>query len=687
MIQKRLTYVTPIQARRLAVRSALDRGLPQTTALQEGIRAQQSGLSYTPQIRFDQPGLEPRAVSESPSVSFGRQLSTALNTQPRTPFNISPQVPQATQLAMANSDYASPLGESFENVLSAPQSQQRRLPSGFSSTPSAFQMQLQEIIKNRMGSRGIDLTTGIGNVANSIENLQGSLAATPGWAGLDLSQARRLEGTENSGLMNTYQGLRAADSARRRDLAEFSKGATSAFNTQYEAEGRAGIAASDRSFELDKLALDIPAGQQVMLGGKMVTGSKQADPSATRYQSQFNPITGQRVIFDPATGFDVGGGSYNSSSQGGDGFTGGDGMRTDRNNNPLAIKMYPQTIALLTSAGLVSGKDFTPQGDSTAGVDTDGVATVTFTTPEAGIVGGIAVLSGGQMGSWYANTQKYGGASMVLESLSQLSGQRVSSQNAQQVFNNLPDSSKRQVVQTIYSHEGGNGQMGNEQQRFASMGDQEQFDFALKYAGDHLGLTDYKAASSYAALAQDTNTLPTPEPTVEQKQFAIYGARMDQAEDIFDAVADEIQALDPAEFLVYRASPELGGIRNAFITNALRQQEQAERNFINAILRRESGAVISQQEFKSARAQYFPVPYDDAITLQNKKANRELVINGFKWASGAGAGKNFLDFIARKTFPGTQYGTETSTQFPAFEGLLISSGSTQSSVDYNQFNR
>jgi len=52
---------------------------------------------------------------------------------------------------------------------------------------------------------------------------------------------------------------------------------------------------------------------------------------------------------------------------------------------------------------------------------------------------------------------------------------------------------------------------------------------------------------------------------------------------------------------------------------------QAERNFINAVLRRESGAVISDQEFDNARKQYIPQPGDSPQVLEQKRKNRETV--------------------------------------------------------------
>jgi hypothetical protein len=40
----------------------------------------------------------------------------------------------------------------------------------------------------------------------------------------------------------------------------------------------------------------------------------------------------------------------------------------------------------------------------------------------------------------------------------------------------------------------------------------------------------------------------------------------------------------------------------------MQSQKQAEQNFINAILRKESGAAISPSEYKNAEKQYFPQP-------------------------------------------------------------------------------
>lgn len=70
---------------------------------------------------------------------------------------------------------------------------------------------------------------------------------------------------------------------------------------------------------------------------------------------------------------------------------------------------------------------------------------------------------------------------------------------------------------------------------------------------------------------------------------------------------------------------DVAGTLTNFTQSGKQQQvEQARRDFINAVLRRESGAVISPQEFTNAEKQYFPQPNDDAINIEQKRRNREL---------------------------------------------------------------
>lgn len=65
--------------------------------------------------------------------------------------------------------------------------------------------------------------------------------------------------------------------------------------------------------------------------------------------------------------------------------------------------------------------------------------------------------------------------------------------------------------------------------------------------------------------------------------------------------------------------------------------DQARRDFVNAILRRESGAVISQSEFDNANKQYFPAPGDTPEVIEQKRRNRLTAIQGIRIGASSGA--------------------------------------------------
>lgn len=70
-----------------------------------------------------------------------------------------------------------------------------------------------------------------------------------------------------------------------------------------------------------------------------------------------------------------------------------------------------------------------------------------------------------------------------------------------------------------------------------------------------------------------------------------------------------------------------GSLPNILQSSDRQAYEQAKRNFVNAILRQESGAVIADSEFASAEKQYFPVAGDKEKNILQKAQNRNTVIN------------------------------------------------------------
>lgn len=77
-----------------------------------------------------------------------------------------------------------------------------------------------------------------------------------------------------------------------------------------------------------------------------------------------------------------------------------------------------------------------------------------------------------------------------------------------------------------------------------------------------------------------------------------------------------------------------GMIANGQLGPDYQRFDQAQRDFINATLRRESGAAIAESEFANARKQYFPQPNDTPERLAEKKKNRQDAIAGVAGGGG-----------------------------------------------------
>lgn len=136
---------------------------------------------------------------------------------------------------------------------------------------------------------------------------------------------------------------------------------------------------------------------------------------------------------------------------------------------------------------------------------------------------------------------------------------------------------------------------------------------------------------------------PKDKPLTEtQGKATAFAARAQQADKLIADLDYSSAAINSKASV--ENTPLVGGMLGAAVNNfALsatdQKAEQAQRDFINAILRQESGAAIGKDEFNNARKQYFPQPGDDAETLTQKAANRRLAIEGLKAQAGPGASK------------------------------------------------
>lgn len=130
-------------------------------------------------------------------------------------------------------------------------------------------------------------------------------------------------------------------------------------------------------------------------------------------------------------------------------------------------------------------------------------------------------------------------------------------------------------------------------------------------------------------------------PTEFQGKSATFGSRADVADRIIGSLEGQYS---PAAVNSKEAASNipvvggvLGSVANKMLPENAQRAEQAQRDFINAVLRQESGAAIGESEFTNARRQYFPQPGDSQAVIQQKAANRRLAVQGLQNNAGPAA--------------------------------------------------
>lgn len=130
-------------------------------------------------------------------------------------------------------------------------------------------------------------------------------------------------------------------------------------------------------------------------------------------------------------------------------------------------------------------------------------------------------------------------------------------------------------------------------------------------------------------------------PTEFQGKSATFGARAEQADKIIKDIEGKYwpSAVNAKQALgntwLVGGALEAGG--NLLLSKEGQKAEQAQRDFVNAVLRQESGAAIAESEFNNAKKQYFPQPGDSKEVINQKAQNRKTAIEGFKKNAGQAA--------------------------------------------------
>lgn len=122
-------------------------------------------------------------------------------------------------------------------------------------------------------------------------------------------------------------------------------------------------------------------------------------------------------------------------------------------------------------------------------------------------------------------------------------------------------------------------------------------------------------------------------PTGEQNNAAGFYDRMMAANQVIGDPA----AVGAAQDYIGKAKANLPfGLGNYLADPNFQRFDQAQRDFVNAVLRKESGAAISESEFENASKQYFPQPGDGPEVLAQKARNRDTAVAAMK-RTAAGA--------------------------------------------------
>ena len=138
-----------------------------------------------------------------------------------------------------------------------------------------------------------------------------------------------------------------------------------------------------------------------------------------------------------------------------------------------------------------------------------------------------------------------------------------------------------------------------------------------------------------------------------QGKALLFGTRMAESDKVINNLSksgiDVSMPLSNAGF-------GIGSAVNLVNSEQGQMLDQAKRDFLNAVLRRESGAVISPEEFDSANKQYFPQIGDGNRVKEQKAKNRVLATRGILSEVPDGA---------------TKISPEKSSEQPATQGKFI----------------
>jgi hypothetical protein len=137
-------------------------------------------------------------------------------------------------------------------------------------------------------------------------------------------------------------------------------------------------------------------------------------------------------------------------------------------------------------------------------------------------------------------------------------------------------------------------------------------------------------ATGFGLRAKEANQIVT---GLENKGITIPGKTATIASGVAGMTPFVGEKYSEATKSLFNVLPEFAG----GLSPEQQQNAQARKNFVSAVLRKESGAAISPQEYANEERKYFPQLGDSAAVIKQKQESRESAIRALEVQAGPGA--------------------------------------------------
>jgi len=130
----------------------------------------------------------------------------------------------------------------------------------------------------------------------------------------------------------------------------------------------------------------------------------------------------------------------------------------------------------------------------------------------------------------------------------------------------------------------------------------------------------------------------------DEKLAGAFANRMIKATSTFENVT--AGGYDPSNMRDFASSTLPLALRASALSDSGQQYLAAKMDFITAVLRKESGASISDTEFANEDLKYFPQPGEGAAVIEQKRIARKTALESMKAQSGGA-----FDYMQKKMKP------------------------------------